>query len=172
MFCENCGSKLPETANFCTGCGARVRTPAPSPQTPAPQMPAQTQPPPVAYAAAMPPVHEVPQAAHKVPVANYAGTGIPVAESHPAGKCTWCGAIIDVGQHELPEVRSGNGDGFATVQLGLGQTSGPEGYGTAELWQIRLPDRRGVRSCSRHETGARRLGLLHAQRVAVERSAT
>jgi len=122
MFCENCGSKLPGTANFCTGCGARVRTPVASPQTPAPEIPAQTQPPPVAYAASVAPVQEVPQAAHRVPVTNYAGTAIPVTESHPAGKCTWCAAIIDIGQQNCPKC------GAAT-----GMASRPSNSGWAKL---------------------------------------
>ncbi len=98
MFCENCGSKLPGPVNFCTGCGARVPTIAPAPQTPA-----QNQPTPVAYPASVAPVREMPQAAQKVPVAHYAGTGIPAEQSHPAGKCAWCGAIIDAGQPNCPK---------------------------------------------------------------------
>ncbi len=109
MFCENCGSKLTGAAKFCTACGAQARTPAASPQTPAPEMPAQTQPPPAAFAVSMPPVQQVPQAAHKVPVTNYAGTGIPLTESHPAGKCTWCGAVIDLGQQNCPKCGAATG---------------------------------------------------------------
>jgi uncharacterized protein (AIM24 family) len=108
MFCENCGSKLPGPVNFCTGCGARVRTPGPSTATP-PPMPAQNQPPSAAYPVAVTPVQEVPRTPHKVPVTNYAGTGIPLSETHPAGKCSWCAAIIDAGQPNCPKCGAATG---------------------------------------------------------------
>lgn len=96
MFCENCGSSLPEIANFCVACGGRVPTLPASPPTPTP-----VQPSPGAYGVS--PAHEAPQIAHKVPVANYAGTGVPLTESHPVGTCTWCGALIDAGQPNCPK---------------------------------------------------------------------
>jgi uncharacterized protein (AIM24 family)/RNA polymerase subunit RPABC4/transcription elongation factor Spt4 len=82
MFCENCGAGLPERANFCVHCGGQVR------------------------AAAPPPVYEAPPAAVKVPVTNYAGSGVPAAsatESQSGGKCKWCGAAIDADQQNCPK---------------------------------------------------------------------
>jgi uncharacterized protein (AIM24 family) len=108
MFCENCGSKLPGAVNFCTGCGARVRTLRASPEA-SPQVPTQNQPPSAAYPVAVTPVQEVPRTPHKVPVTNYAGTGIPLSETHPAGKCSWCAAIIDAGQPNCPKCGAATG---------------------------------------------------------------
>ena len=98
MFCENCGSPLPESANFCTGCGGRVGALPPTP-------------PPVADIVPAPPapVHDVSQVAHKVSVTTYAGVGVPVTESHPAGKCTWCAALIDAGQQNCPKCGAATG---------------------------------------------------------------
>ena len=107
MFCENCGGGLAERANFCVHCGSQVRTAS---------EPAVSQP------AAPPPVYETPQAAVKVPVANYAGTAAPVAsagESHAETKCKWCAAVIDAGEQNCPKC------GAAT---GLAQRSSKSGW--------------------------------------------
>src|SRR4051812_43128499 len=104
MFCENCGSPLPELANFCTGCGGRVRKTSP----PAPV----ASPPAAAYQASIPapitpardprpleqPIDQGAAQPRKVAVMNYAGVGMPATESHPAARCAWCGATIDGGQ--------------------------------------------------------------------------
>jgi hypothetical protein len=57
MFCESCGTKLPEGAKFCGACGATVETSPPA--NAAPQKPAATSPapPPPTYT---PPPVEVP----------------------------------------------------------------------------------------------------------------
>lgn len=99
MFCENCGSSLPERANFCVACGGYVRAVPPLTATPV-----QGQSSPVAApSVSVPPAHDAPQVAHKVPVMNYVGTGVPLTESHPVGKCSWCDATIDAGQQNCPK---------------------------------------------------------------------
>ncbi len=49
MFCENCGSKLPEGAKFCGGCGAKTEPIQPSNTAAAAPAPARPVPPPPAY---------------------------------------------------------------------------------------------------------------------------
>ena len=40
MFCTNCGSSVPDSANFCTACGSAVQhAPAPPPPHARPQPP-------------------------------------------------------------------------------------------------------------------------------------
>ncbi len=48
MFCTNCGSRVPDDANFCVGCGSQVKKAAPVPPAPPPPPPR-----PVASASAM-----------------------------------------------------------------------------------------------------------------------
>jgi uncharacterized protein (AIM24 family) len=89
MFCETCGSQLPDRANFCVGCGAKVQAAHPVAQAAAPP----------AYA---PPAHHPPAEPRTVPVTNYAGTAAPVAAPHAPAKCNWCGAEIQAGQQNCP----------------------------------------------------------------------
>src|SRR5580704_7139672 len=77
MFCEQCGARMADDANFCTGCGARVYRKAAAPAAPVPP------PTPVAPVPPPPPVPNRPA---------------PVADAHPlgsSGKCSWCGAVVD-----------------------------------------------------------------------------
>jgi uncharacterized protein (AIM24 family) len=70
MFCTHCGAKVPDSANFCVGCGTKIGAAAPPPSPPAhPPAPAAT-----------------------VPVVTN-----PVAPTPPASsssKCVWCGAVV------------------------------------------------------------------------------
>lgn len=51
MFCEKCGSKLPENAKFCGSCGAKTVPVEPAVATPVHDQPAPPPPPPVQAAA-------------------------------------------------------------------------------------------------------------------------
>lgn len=82
MFCTHCGSRIPDNANFCVGCGARVnRTPAAVPVA----QPLAAQPP-----AQQPVIHQPPPPAPAPPT-----TG----RQH---KCKWCGAVSDGSQLSCP----------------------------------------------------------------------
>ena len=75
MFCTNCGSSVPDTANFCTACGGAVnRAPAPEPSPRAPEPPRAPAPRPVA---------------------------VGVAAGDPT-TCPWCGAEISAAQLSCP----------------------------------------------------------------------
>jgi uncharacterized protein (AIM24 family) len=51
MFCTHCGAKIPEAANFCTGCGSPVKSPAPAPPPPIPPPPVAARPAPETHSA-------------------------------------------------------------------------------------------------------------------------
>lgn len=86
MFCTNCGSPVPDAANFCTACGAPVqRAPAAPATAQQPALPPEpvhhmqpVQPPPV-------PVQPAPAQAASIPAT-----------------CPWCGAEISAGQLSCP----------------------------------------------------------------------
>ncbi len=86
MFCTNCGTRIPDNANFCVGCGSRVSQTEP----PAPAQSAPAEPPPV-YSE----VTETPRS-HPAPP--------PLDVTAPAvkTKCSWCGAVIDSAQSSCP----------------------------------------------------------------------
>ena len=100
MFCTNCGSQMPETANFCVTCGSRLNAPAAPPQAP---------PPPQAYAAPPQPAPQAPapppQAAAYVPTPP-AQAPMPPAPHPPVStstvKCPWCAEIVPGGQSGCP----------------------------------------------------------------------
>ena len=80
MFCTNCGSPVPDTANFCTACGSAVRhAPAPAPIEPAApiQRSQPVQPPP------------------RAPEPAVTSTLAPAT-------CPWCGAEISGAQLSCP----------------------------------------------------------------------
>jgi uncharacterized protein (AIM24 family) len=86
MFCTQCGTKIPETANFCVGCGAAVKHGA------APEPTASVQVDPPAYTPALtPPAHSVADAPVK-----------PSPAVAAVAKCSWCGATIDGGPSTCP----------------------------------------------------------------------
>jgi len=72
MFCENCGSKLPDGSKFCGSCGSKTEAGPPAYQAPA-QPPPQPAPPSSAYA---PPVQASPPRPQGgyAPPAAYAAT--------------------------------------------------------------------------------------------------
>jgi uncharacterized protein (AIM24 family) len=79
MFCTNCGSPVPDAANFCTACGGAIqRAPATTPAEPQPA--ARIQP-------AQPPPRPAPQP--------------PVSSGAPA-ICPWCAAEISSAQLSCP----------------------------------------------------------------------
>jgi len=78
MFCNNCGARIPETANFCVGCGNPVKR----------SEAATAAPPPPAYAAPSPPP-------------MYAPAAQPAAPSHDSN-CSWCGAAVELSQLSCP----------------------------------------------------------------------
>ncbi len=81
MFCVNCGSGVPDSANFCVSCGTRVnRTAAAVPVSPAASVPA-----------APPPV--VAPAAESLAAAPHGVHG---------SKCSWCGATVETTQANCP----------------------------------------------------------------------
>jgi uncharacterized protein (AIM24 family)/RNA polymerase subunit RPABC4/transcription elongation factor Spt4 len=82
MFCTNCGSPLPDQANFCVGCGSPVRKPfteAPQPVAQAPAAQAPIQPPP-------------PQAAP-----------IPTQHTSATVACQWCRAVVPADSGSCPK---------------------------------------------------------------------
>ena len=87
MFCTNCGSQVPETANFCVGCGTPARHAQETSPPPTPAPPAYALPPQPSYSAAPPPA----------PVAQ------PSAPQASTGKCAWCGATVDGTQNSCPQ---------------------------------------------------------------------
>ena len=86
MFCTNCGSSVPDAANFCTACGSAINqapAPAAAPPVSTPQTAA-----PIEYSR---PVQPPPRAPEPPPV--------------PAGvetKCPWCAAEIDASHLSCP----------------------------------------------------------------------
>ncbi|MCL1941654.1 MAG: zinc ribbon domain-containing protein [Synergistaceae bacterium] len=58
MFCENCGTNIPDSSSFCSGCGASVSAAAAPPPPPPPQ---QRPVPPVYAPPPVPPVYAPPQ---------------------------------------------------------------------------------------------------------------
>src|SRR6202167_150352 len=80
MFCTNCGSSVPDGANFCTACGSAVqRAPAPTPIEPAA---------PVQYSEQVQPPPRAPQR--------------PVISAVAPTTCPWCGADISADQLSCP----------------------------------------------------------------------
>lgn len=86
MFCTQCGTPIPQMANFCVGCGARVAGANPQP----PVAPSAPTPP---TFAAEPPV--VPPTASSDTQAPYGQPPAPpIAARHSTEvKCSWCGAV-------------------------------------------------------------------------------
>jgi uncharacterized protein (AIM24 family) len=80
MFCTNCGSQVPDTANFCTACGSAVqRAPTPAPaEPPAPVQRSQ-------------PVQPPPRAPEP-----------PITSAAAPANCPWCGAEISAAQLSCP----------------------------------------------------------------------
>jgi len=82
MFCTNCGSSVPDSANFCTACGSGVpRAPAPV-TTPAP--PAA----PIQYSQPAQPPLRAPQQ--------------PMTSAAAPTTCPWCGGEISAAQLSCP----------------------------------------------------------------------
>jgi uncharacterized protein (AIM24 family) len=74
MFCTNCGSSVPDTANFCTVCGSAInRAPVPEPPPRAPE-----------------PQPRAPES-----------RAVEVAAGNPT-TCPWCGAEISAAQLSCP----------------------------------------------------------------------
>ncbi|MEO7144507.1 MAG: AIM24 family protein [Bryobacteraceae bacterium] len=83
MFCTHCGSRVPDGANFCVGCGAQVNRGAPV-ASPVPAPPGFPPPAPLVSPAA---VH----------------LSTPVAPGPAARhKCRWCGMVSDGAQLSCP----------------------------------------------------------------------
>lgn len=81
MFCTNCGSPVPDTANFCTACGSKVQSaPAAQPPTPRPDVVQRSLP-------AQPPPRPVDP---------------PPPASNTATTCPWCAAEISASQTSCP----------------------------------------------------------------------
>src|SRR6202167_1391679 len=80
MCCTNCGSSVPDGANFCTACGSAVqRAPAPTPIEPAA---------PVQYSQPVQPPPRAPQP--------------PITSAVAPTTCPWCGAEISAAQLSCP----------------------------------------------------------------------
>lgn len=79
MFCTNCGSQIPDGANFCVACGAPAKRPQP-PQAPVPPSP-QPQP----LVPAQP-------ATHAASRCSWCGAPVDATQT----SCPKCGATIDV----------------------------------------------------------------------------
>lgn len=101
MFCQNCGSQIPDNASFCTSCGAKLTAPA-APVTAPPVAPAPQQ----TYAAA--PVAPAPQQTYAAAPAypnqqSYAAQQNNVAQNQPPMKWykfliyfgLWAGAVLN-----------------------------------------------------------------------------
>ncbi len=152
MFCTNCGSSVPDTANFCTACGSAVQR-APAARTSAAQPAATRQ-----YSQPVQPPPRAPQ------IPRWYPAGAPTV-------CPWCGAEISAAQLSCP--RCG-----ATRQSSRRFAANPDGPScpAARTWPSSSLAIRSARSkdCTcRWPTSTLRLRqhLLHASRPAVERSA-
>src|SRR5580700_1590501 len=75
MFCEHCGSKMTDGANFCTKCGAKVKL----------------------HDAVPPPVAQTPPAPRPAPVAQAIAAQVVAAT-----QCTWCGSPLGAGILSCP----------------------------------------------------------------------
>jgi uncharacterized protein (AIM24 family) len=81
MFCTNCGSPAPDTANFCTACGSAINR---QPVAPSPAPPSE----PVEYSQPVqPPPREV---------------DIPPVDARTPTTCPWCAAEISAGEVTCP----------------------------------------------------------------------
>jgi uncharacterized protein (AIM24 family) len=120
MFCTNCGSQIPESSNFCTGCGTPARRggaaqPAAPISHPAPQPPAATFLPSVGISA-------------DVARTSAYSTSADPAPAPAGSKCTWCGAVLDGRQVSCPQ---------------CGATTGIKALTTDSHWS-KLPGRKDM----------------------------
>ncbi len=83
MFCTNCGSQVPDTANFCTACGGAVQR-GPAPAESAPVEPAA----PIQYSQPVQPPPRAPQP--------------PTITAASPATCPWCAAEISADQLSCP----------------------------------------------------------------------
>lgn len=90
MFCEKCGSKLPENAKFCGSCGAKTEPLQPAAAIPVPDHPA---PPPLSYTPPVqapqsytPPAQAVPSRSYPPPVQAPVHSGTMESEPLSVGK--------------------------------------------------------------------------------------
>ena len=88
MFCQSCGSSLPQDASFCVSCGAQVKShvaaPAAVPYAAQPVVPPAA---PAAVPYAAPPVSAAPP---------------PAAPASRAARCSWCGSPLDAAALSCP----------------------------------------------------------------------
>jgi uncharacterized protein (AIM24 family) len=98
MFCESCGSHLPDDANFCTKCGAKVKLHDA----------------PTARVAQAPPAAPIPTPRPALPPV----AAPPSAPVVAATQCTWCGAPIAAGVLSCP------GCGGKVSEMGVSTHSG------------------------------------------------
>jgi uncharacterized protein (AIM24 family) len=106
MFCINCGGKIPERANFCTGCGSPVKAvPAPMPQAPRPVAPLV-----------------VPSSGPSIGSAGQIVATPLKAERD--GKCSWCGSAVDAGQNACPKCGAALNLSTATTRSGWAKLPG------------------------------------------------
>lgn len=109
MFCEKCGARMADGANFCVSCGGRVQHAA-APAPPPVSAPLQQAPP-------------VPQA-RPDPRATGAVPNVPVTQAHGTSKCSWCGAVVEGAQATCPKCGAATGVPTSTGRAGWAQLPG------------------------------------------------
>lgn len=106
MFCTQCGSKIPEAANFCVSCGVRVAAAQPVEQTPEP---------PAAVRAFIP----EPASALEEAVPSAANDTLPApVRSKAIATCRWCGAVSDGSRESCPKCGAALGIADDTADSG------------------------------------------------------
>ncbi len=148
MFCTNCGSPVPDAANFCTACGSAVqRTPDHAGRCEAPI--------------------ETPQ-----PVRAAGTSPCPCRPPHTRSDLLPLVRRRNLRWSiELPALWRQRKSASNTQRIRLGRTARPQGHGQAPVRRFVLPDRRPLRSGGRRQPRGLGQHLLHAPRSAVERSA-
>ncbi len=91
MFCTNCGSQIPDAANFCTGCGSQVKREPVAAYAPPPPEPTVMQ-----HATPLTTAPVSPQPPRTMP-ATVACQWCREVVSTATGSCPKCGATLDVG---------------------------------------------------------------------------
>ena len=172
MFCENCGSRLPESYRFCSTCGAPVKTPrlrrrppgsartaarrCPNPTTFAPIAARREESRRARGTRATRTIRAASARARRSPPCRAGGPLFVVRLAHRAR-----GA-------ELSRLRrQGFGNGGADA-LRMAAIARPQGHGQAAIRPIHVPDRGSLCAGGRFQAGARRQRLFLASRAALE----